>query len=471
MTLWLQISQSLWHLWLWTRVDTMHAQLHRESCKAMSSSTHCQWPSSSIIFQHTLSPTSGPMQRLKTILAPSFTNLPLVILVSLPTTCQWLTHLLCTWEVPHRSTHLQPQLYVASPAWNMSSPSHLRSSLSHITIAGQNWPTCSVAITCHSVTKSTTTDLTSDTAPIYSLCQGGEDIEASSLSSQLKRLSSIWKESSCGIVKNQHVSLTQWQCYHYGWELWCLHQISFRTLALFQQGAHEMVHERREWTVWRAWYWNVAVSPYQNLGWRRQRWTLQSTSTSTDGYRWSPLDYKLKLDKHYMLPKRNNCSDDNTWHFKTRQWNGDAKSTVNLPDLTKYFQELIDSGVLIPGRAKTPKKVICGSTAHILAKGLTQPCPGTLAKAFHLNHTDRDMWLKSYSEDYNGPISHDTFTIINKSEYKALHDKTGNLQYRPWAYLPSKQTETVTQFEQNCISFYWAIMTICHGLKPTALHL
>lgn len=100
-----------------------------------------------------------------------------------------------------------------------------------------------------------------------------------------------------------------------------------------------------------------------------------------------------------------------------------VKTTVNLPDLTKHLHDLVDSGMPIPGWPKTPK-VVHGSAAHISAKGLTQPCPGTLAKAFNPNNPDRDIWLASYEEEYNGLISRDTFTIIDESEYKALHDKT-----------------------------------------------
>jgi hypothetical protein len=62
--------------------------------------------------------------------------------------------------------------------------------------------------------------------------------------------------------------------------------------------------------------------------------------------------------------------------------------------------------------------------AHVLAKGLTQPSPGTLAKAFQSSNPDRDTCLASYEEEYYGLVADDTSTIIDATEYKALHDLT-----------------------------------------------
>ena len=42
-------------------------------------------------------------------------------------------------------------------------------------------------------------------------------------------------------------------------------------------------------------------------------------------------------------------SDNNTWHFEMRYQNRDVKSSIDLPDLTRHYQHLIDTGTLIPG--------------------------------------------------------------------------------------------------------------------------
>ena len=118
------------------------------------------------------------------------------------------------------------------------------------------------------------------------------------------------------------------------------------------------------------------------------------------------------------------CSDNNTWHFEMRYWNRDIKSSIDLPDLTRHYQHLIDTGTLIPGWLKTPK-VICGSASYISARNLTKPCPGTLAKAFNLYHPNKDTWMASYKDEYNSLLAHDTFTIIDTDKYHMIRKQTG----------------------------------------------
>ena len=55
---------------------------------------------------------------------------------------------------------------------------------------------------------------------------------------------------------------------------------------------------------------------------------------------------------------------------------------------------------------------------------LTKPCPSTLAKAFNSNHPNKDTWIASYKEAYNGLLAHNTFTIINADEYHMIRKQT-----------------------------------------------
>ena len=100
------------------------------------------------------------------------------------------------------------------------------------------------------------------------------------------------------------------------------------------------------------------------------------------------------------------------------------KNSIALPDLTRHYQRFLDTNSLIPGWPKTPQ-VIRGSAAHVSAASLTQPCPSTLAKAFNTNHPDKDVWMKSYEEEYYGLVALDTFTVINADQYQELRAQTG----------------------------------------------
>lgn len=127
-------------------------------------------------------------------------------------------------------------------------------------------------------------------------------------------------------------------------------------------------------------------------------------------------------------------------HFETWQQNGDIKSTVNIPDLTWHYQQTywfrhVDT------RLAQNVRVICRLVAHVLVKGLTQPYPGTcstlLAKTFQSRNPDCDTCLASYEEEYYGLVAHDTFTIIDATEYEALCDLTLYCSGLPINMIPS----------------------------------
>jgi hypothetical protein len=115
-----------------------------------------------------------------------------------------------------------------------------------------------------------------------------------------------------------------------------------------------------------------------------------------------------------------------TWRFVVRRRNDEEKWGVNLCDLTRHFQEYVDDESLLPGWPRS-KTILRHRACHVSAKTLTKPNPGTLAKVFGKPHPDRNVWLKSYKEEYNGLLAHDTFQIIDESEYQNIKTKTGKL--------------------------------------------
>jgi hypothetical protein len=100
------------------------------------------------------------------------------------------------------------------------------------------------------------------------------------------------------------------------------------------------------------------------------------------------------------------------------------KNSITLPDLTRHYQQFLDTNSLIPGWPKTPK-VIRGSAAHVSAVNLKQSCPGTLAKAFNNNHPDKTIWMESYKEEYYGLVALNTFTVIDAKQYQEIRIQTG----------------------------------------------
>jgi Reverse transcriptase (RNA-dependent DNA polymerase) len=116
-----------------------------------------------------------------------------------------------------------------------------------------------------------------------------------------------------------------------------------------------------------------------------------------------------------------------TWRFSCRQRNGIEKWGVELPNLTKHFQNLLDDGTLVPGWQKTTS-FIQGHVSHVSAAHLViNQAPGSLRLAFSPDkqHPDAATWLASYEEEYNGLVSHDTFDILTEQEYRALRERTG----------------------------------------------
>lgn len=115
-------------------------------------------------------------------------------------------------------------------------------------------------------------------------------------------------------------------------------------------------------------------------------------------------------------------SEDNAWRFVRKRRNGMVQWGVDLPDLCHHYQRFVDTGTLFPGWRKTRS---LARALHVSATGLSQKPPGSLHKAFVKPHPDRDIWLESYREEYDGLLAHDTMDVISGDEYRAIAAETG----------------------------------------------
>ena len=59
------------------------------------------------------------------------------------------------------------------------------------------------------------------------------------------------------------------------------------------------------------------------------------------------------------------------------------------------------------------------TACYVSTKGFLQSCPGSLRKALESSKPDRNTWLASYTEEYNGLVAIDTFTTINRADLAA----------------------------------------------------
>jgi hypothetical protein len=115
------------------------------------------------------------------------------------------------------------------------------------------------------------------------------------------------------------------------------------------------------------------------------------------------------------------------WWFSCHQCNGIKKWGVALPDLTRHFQAFVDDGTLVPVWQQNTN-IMKGSVSYVSAANLViNQAPGSLQKAFNKDkpHPNAATWLASYKEEYNGLVDHNTFKVLSKIEYQALHQCIG----------------------------------------------
>ena len=61
-----------------------------------------------------------------------------------------------------------------------------------------------------------------------------------------------------------------------------------------------------------------------------------------------------------------------------------------------------------------------GSTSHVSAKTLSNPCPPSLRKALDPTNIDRDIWLASYQEEKDSLQAVNTYEVITLEQYREL---------------------------------------------------
>jgi hypothetical protein len=113
--------------------------------------------------------------------------------------------------------------------------------------------------------------------------------------------------------------------------------------------------------------------------------------------------------------------DNSTWRFSQCCHNGVEIFGATLPDFFQSFQRYIDDGTLVPVWHGGINFQIAGRASHVSATTLSCHIPpGSLSKALYSRNPDRQIWLESYKEEYDGLISHGTFDVIDESEYLQL---------------------------------------------------
>lgn len=113
--------------------------------------------------------------------------------------------------------------------------------------------------------------------------------------------------------------------------------------------------------------------------------------------------------------------DNSSWRLSQRRHNGTELLGIDLPDFCQNFQKYIDDGSIVPGWHGGQNFRIAGQARHISASTLQHlNPPGSVTKALYHRNPDRDIWLDSYKEEYEGLCSNDTFDIISEDEYFKL---------------------------------------------------
>ncbi len=113
--------------------------------------------------------------------------------------------------------------------------------------------------------------------------------------------------------------------------------------------------------------------------------------------------------------------DNSTWRFSQRRRNGTEIFGTTLSNFCQTFQQYIDDGSLIPGWHGGQNFHLAGVSRHISASTLHSLIPpGSVTKALYPRNPDKDIWLSSYKEEYDGLSNNDTFDIISEEEYIRL---------------------------------------------------
>lgn len=144
--------------------------------------------------------------------------------------------------------------------------------------------------------------------------------------------------------------------------------------------------------------------------------------------------------------------DNSTWRFSQRRRNGTELFGVSLPNFCQSFQKYIDDGTLIPGWHGGNNFTPAGIFQHVSATGLhCSLTPGSLSKALHCRNPDKNIWLASYKEEYEGLQSNSTFDVISEAEYHSLCKQHGVQAIPSMCTFTVKKTNGVPVRAKSCI--------------------
>jgi hypothetical protein len=138
---------------------------------------------------------------------------------------------------------------------------------------------------------------------------------------------------------------------------------------------------------------------------------------------WISLDQKVTLEIDGQMVRGYLVFDGHhRWCFEQRARNGKVITFSSLSDLPLTWSERVNEGTLIPGW-QSPSAF---HSTHVSATSLQAPCPTTLRHALDPTSIDRDIWLASYTEEFNSLLAENVMETISHSEYLALRDKCGH---------------------------------------------
>ena len=134
------------------------------------------------------------------------------------------------------------------------------------------------------------------------------------------------------------------------------------------------------------------------------------------------------------------------WSFKPGRKLTNQRPLIPLPNkFTELATSLITNRKLFRGwknsQAVITAQVLCAKSniiaRHVSAKGLHVLEAPSLHKHHELSPHDKDIWDRSYLEEYNGLLNLDTWEVISEEEYKRLLPFSGK------ALLPTMAISTI----------------------------
>ena len=160
---------------------------------------------------------------------------------------------------------------------------------------------------------------------------------------------------------------------------------------------------------------------------------LTSKSDDTNGVSaeiivpgWIHPDTKIQLLKDGEYHKGYLAFNEDTklWSFESRKRNGSVNWAVPLPQFISQWQSYYDDGTIIP-TWKKGSTFIFGNTIGLASQAQACPLsalrPRYLQQAMIPDHPDYDIWISSYTEEYDTIMAN--IQIMNKTEFHEWRKK------------------------------------------------